>query len=100
MKTPNMEKSKEESVILLSMDKPTENNNTLENGDLHPFEYEKKLELKNGELQTFDIEKTMKDGAKIKSKSRMPLIVAWTCVGCAIAFATIALIVIFTRQGR
>lgn len=96
MKTPNMEKNKEESVVLLSVSKPMENNNTLENGDLHPFE--KTSELKNGHLLTFDIEKKLDDGADIKSKSRVPLVVAGVCVGCAIIFVTIALVVILTRS--
>ena len=98
MKTPTMDKSKEESVVLLSISKPMENNNTLENGDFHPFEYEKKLEVKNGELKTFDIEKTLEgEGANIKSKSRVPLIVAGVFVGCAIIITAIVVAVIVTK---
>ena len=90
-----------------------ENNNTLENGDFHPFDTEKKLEVENGEFhpldsdkktdvengdyQPFDIEKKLEEGADIKSKSRVPLIVAWVCVGCAIVFITIAVVVILTK---
>ena len=116
MKTPNMERLKEESMVLLSQSKPMDNNNTLENGEFHPFDSEKKLqiendefnpldsekktdvvEIENGGFQPFDIEKKLEEGADIKSKSRVPLLVAWVCVGCAITFVTIAVIVIVTQ---
>ena len=93
-----------------------DNNNTLENGEFHPFDSEKKLqiendefnpldsekktdvvEIENGGFQPFDIEKKLEEGADIKSKSRVPLLVAWVCVGCAITFVTIAVIVIVTQ---